>query len=219
MKRIITVLLIFILGTSLKAQEQVLTQIIDSAFENTNRIENAAKAQVPYRGSIGGMLPYTSNAQGPSFKAFFNENVAFQTDLLFKVAFTGGKDVKENRNTFVFYFSIEANVNIVYQKKLKEKEKTDLYWLIGGGMSLGHQLFLSNGKFGLNTIIGLEYVYKKKNISLQFDVRPGYGLLYNLSETNINTPLISFSKNPWSHFDWMMGLTLRYTFKDKNIKK
>jgi hypothetical protein len=171
------------------------------------------KSQPPYRASVGGITPYTSLAFGPSFKAFFTDQVAFQTDIFFKEILTAGKDVYINETAFAFYLSVETNVNFIYQKKIKEKAVSELFWLIGGGVSLGYSLTPVSGKFGVNAIVGLEYVFKKKPLAIQIDFRPGYGLLF----TNYAYVEAMFTtlKNPWSHFDWFIGATLRYAFNNK----
>ena len=178
---------------------------------------NKTMAQVPYKASIGGMPLYASTALGPSFKAFFTDNVAFQTDIFFKGIFTAGIDTKSNEISFALYISAETNINFYYPKKLKEKNSFDLFWLTGGGISLGHQSgfgFIGGGKFGINAILGMEYVFKNKPLAIQIDFRPGYGLLFNSNNDYVETLFYTY-KNPWHHYDWLMGCTLRYTFKEK----
>ena len=170
-------------------------------------------AQSPYKASVGGVL-YPSTAVGPSFKAFFTDKVAFQTDVFLKVVLAGGKDVDINRIVLAFYLSVETNVNFIYQKKIKEKENLELFWLTGGGVSLGYSWTPGSGKFGVNAIMGIEYVFKEKPLAIQIDFRPGYGLLFN-SNYNYVEAVFFEHKNPWSHFDWLIAFTLRYTFKEK----
>ena len=172
-------------------------------------------AQVPYKASVGGIMPYTSLAVGPSFKFFFTDNVAFQTDILVKGVLTGGVDVDKNKISFAPYLSIEANMNVIYQKKLKENSISELFWLMGGGVSFGYSWTPGNGKFGVNTLFGLEYVFMNKPIAIQIDFRPGYGLLFNSSVDSYVEAIFFTHTNPWSHFDWFIGGTLRYTFKQK----
>ena len=169
-------------------------------------------AQAPYKASVGGIL-YPSLAVGPSFKVFLTNNIAFQTDMLFKAVFTGS--INEGA---VLYFLLETNTNVTYQKKFKEKETYELFWLMGGGLSLGYQIS-GNGKFGVNTIMGFELCAKKIPLTFQMDLRPGYAMLFNMNGSPIETFSVFSSnyldKNPWHHFDWLLGFTLRYTFKNK----
>ena len=175
------------------------------------------KAQSPYKASVGGVV-YAGIAAGPSFKAFFTDKVAFQVDFLFRGTATGNLDLKENTCGPVLYFALETDLNIVYQKKLKET--SNWFWFIGGGVGMGRQLIAGNGKFGANVILGFEYVCEKIPLTIQLDLRPGYAMLYNLDSDELNkVQYFDPVKSPWSHFDWLAGLTLRYAFKEKNNKK
>jgi hypothetical protein len=168
-------------------------------------------AQSPYKASVGAVIPY-STAIGPSFKTFFKDNVAFQTDILYKSILSG--DIK---NGLLLGVVVEANINIMYQKKLKEKKTSDLFWFIGGGVSGGYSFLGDVGKFGVNSIIGLEYVFRNIPLVIQLDLRPGYGLFLG----GYNNEVYFFfaeAKTPFSYFDWMFGFTLRHAFKEKTKK-
>lgn len=177
-------------------------------------------AQAPYRASVGGVSPYPSTATGLSFKSFFTDNVAFQTDILFRATFTGyiSKEVSDP----ILYFLLETNTNVMYQKKFKDKTTYELFWLMGGGVSLGYQLD-GHGKFGVNAILGFELCAKKIPLAFQMDLRPAYAMLFNFNDRPIGTFAVFtdyyIDKNPWSHFDWLIAFTLRYTFKEKRIQE
>jgi len=64
-------------------------------------------SQAPYKASVGGIIPYTSLASGPSFKLFFTEDVAFQADIFVKGVLTAGIDAYYNKLSFVPYISID----------------------------------------------------------------------------------------------------------------
>jgi hypothetical protein len=49
------------------------------------------------------------------------------------------------------------------------------------------------------------------------DLRPGYGMLFNSGE-KLNGGGYIPANNPWSHFDWTLAFTLRYTLKKKIIE-
>lgn len=198
-------------ATVLKAQEQTFIQAFDSVFMNVSKTDATTKLQTLYKASVGGMLP-SFMAMGASFKTFFSEHIAFQTELLYKVTLVGSIDKKRISFGGV-YPAIEFNTNVMYQKKIKNNKKFELFWFIGGGVSLGCDLFGPNGKFGTNMIIGLEYIFLNKPLAFQIDVRPGYGMLFN-SDKRLNNGFYP-NINPWSHFDWLIGFTLRYTFKNK----
>jgi len=180
---------------------------------------NNVTAQVPYKASVGGVLP-SLFAGGPSSKFFFKEHIAFQADILLKTVLTAGRDADINKPIFAVYIDLEANLNIVYQNKFKEKEYSEYFWLIGGGVSYGYDFagFVGGGKrggkIGVNTIFGIEIVNKATPVSFQIDFRPGYGMLFTFNNSWVDATFLSH-KSPWSHFDWMIGFTLRYTFKKK----
>ena len=169
-------------------------------------------AQAPYKASVGGMLP-SFFALGPSAKFFFSERIAFQADILWRDGFTIGKDMDWNERGLALYLGLETNLNFIYQKKLKEKKKSELFWFTGGGISFGYTL-ANNGKFGANAIVGLEYVFNNAPIALQIDFRPVYGMLFTFDKSPIHGFFFRH-ESPWSHFDWLLGFTLRYTFKKK----
>jgi hypothetical protein len=174
-----------IITAFLQAQNQTFTQMIDSTM-TTNQFGVAAKPNVPYKTSIGGIVPYTSLAFGPSFKFFLTEYIAFQADIYIKGVLTAGIDANIHTIAFAPYMSIETNVNIYFQNKIKDKSSLALFWLFGGGMSFGYVFTPDNGKFGLNTIIGLEYIFKKRPLTIQLDIRPGYGLLFHPKDCYLN---------------------------------
>jgi len=225
MKKTIFLAVLIINSIILQAQfKSDYTAAFDSIFSNISRTEATMeilaernepenKMQMPYKTSIGGIMPFTSLAFGPSLKFFFTEHLAFQADIFIKGVLTGGVDLVDNKTAFVIYLSIESNINVMYQKKIKEKNKSELFWLMGGGVSLGYCWTPNNGKFGTNVILGLEYILKNTPMAIQIDFRPGYGLLFN-SDHYISVPFSSFN-NPWHHFDWFIGGTLRYTLKKK----
>ena len=171
-------------------------------------------AQTPYKASIGGMFsPFlpVMGVGGLSFKSFCTDHLVYQTDIYLKMMITGDLD-----EAAAFYTSYVVNANLIYQKKMKEQEKSNLFWFMGGGVSLGFT-FIGNAKFGANAIMGIEYVFSQKPLSIQMDLRPGYGILFS-SFSRINGVWIP-NDNPWHHFDWYMGVTFRYTFKEKTENK
>lgn len=161
-----------------------------------------AKAQAPYTHSIGGNV---GNMQAFSYKTFVTNHFAIQVDLGTKITLGAG----EHWNTEIWDF--ELNPNFMYEGHFTK----GLYGFIGGGVALGYNWNLwglqydwygyhwgartcDNGKFGVNAIMGLEYKFNAP-VTLQFDFRPGYGLL--------------FDENwHWSYFDWGLNLSCRYTF-------
>lgn len=210
----------FIISMMITYAQNSFTEAFDNVFRNISRTDTAvgvhSEAQSPYRVSLGGVV--YGNALGPSLKVFLTNNIAIQTDILYKGVITGC-----TYNAFILYFLLETSTNVFYQKKFKEKDTYELCWLMGGGVSLGFQFNKfgfdfgdGNGKFGINAIMGFELCAKKIPLTFQMDFRPGYALLFNSGE-NLNTygwwspP----NKNPWSHFEWLIAFTFRYKFKNK----
>ena len=176
-------------------------------------------AQAPYKVSVGGVISPVISV-GVSCKTFFGENVAFQIDLLVKDIST--VYLKENRNmpNMLSYGAFEQNVNLMYQKKAKDLKKVELFWFVGGGGSVGYAKKIDHtyGKFGVNVITGLEFVFKKVPLSIQIDLRPGYGVLsyYHYSDNYADAPMSHYPKSSTlHHFDWLTGFTFRYAFKGK----
>jgi len=170
-------------------------------------------AQAPYKASVGGI--HAVSGIGPSVKAFITDHVTIQTDFLFIASFPICKE--KNDTYFAMIVLIEQNTNIMYQKKIKNKSKSELFWFIGGGVTFGYHAFVWNAKFGVNTISGFECVFKKIPFAIQFDIRPGYGILFNSGKT-LNYGIFRPNINPSSYFDWLIGLSFRYTLNNKIVE-
>ena len=165
-------------------------------------------AQAPYKASVGGMISYLPVVGGFSLKTFITKEFSFQTDIYFKTMLTGG--IHEG---YAIYSSCVINPNFMYQNKMKELKQSELFWFLGSGVSFG---FTMKGcvKFGANAIMGIEYIFFNTPLSIQIDMRPGYGMLFSFSN-EFNNLFLSNDKNPWHHFDLMIGFSIRYTFKNK----
>ncbi|MGI6291390.1 MAG: hypothetical protein ACOXZH_03040 [Bacteroidales bacterium] len=163
-----------------------------------------------YKASIGGMAPI--GIAGGSFKTSFNENFFLQTDAFYNVRLCLYR--KNSSTHFEVFPFFESNTNIMYQEKLKEKQKVDLFWFVGGGMTLGGWFGSPNVKTGLNVIIGLEYILKiKQSLSFQIDFRPGYALLFDTVYKQSEGYFFGYSgENLIHHFDWLFSFTVRRTF-------
>lgn len=155
-----------------------------------------------YTHSIGGNV---GNMQAVSYKTFITNHFAIQVDLGTKITLGAG------RHWNAEIWDLELNPNFMYEGHFTK----GLYGFIGGGVSLGYNWNIwgahynwvghhwgsrtcDNGKFGANAIMGLEYKFNAP-VTLQFDFRPGYGLLFNRDWN-------------WSYFDWGLNLSCRYTF-------
>lgn len=157
-----------------------------------------ANAQAPYKHSIGGTV---GSMEAFSYKTFIGDHFAFQIDAGYKLTLGASKDFN------LTIYDVEANPNFMYEGNFTK----GLYGFIGGGVSLGYCWNLGGwdyynyysrhhglGKFGVNAIMGLEYKFNIP-LTLQFDFRPGYGLLFD------DDPV-------WNYFDWGLNVGVRYTF-------
>ncbi|MBQ4356107.1 MAG: hypothetical protein II757_05545 [Bacteroidales bacterium] len=161
-----------------------------------------ANAQAPYRHSIGATV---GNMQAFCYKTFPTSNFAIQIDAGEK--FTVGAGHTRGWGGWSSTFgTVGANVNFLYEPNATG----GLYWFIGGGPSLGywwsevahgHLYYVHGdwGKFGVNAMGGLEYKFNIP-LALQFDFRPGYGLMFDGYDNTI------------SYFDWSVNAGVRYTF-------
>ncbi len=136
-------------------------------------------AQAPYKHSVGLTL---GSADGISYKNFLKDNLALDINLGYHVTYFKGRC-----HTF------EVNPNIEYELSA---HSDGLYWFVGGGLSLGYGT-PGAGKFGINAIGGVEYKFNIP-LTLQLDLRPGFGTTFN-------------SSGSWGYFDWGISLGVRYT--------
>ena len=152
-------------------------------------------AQSPYSMGVGAAV---GNVFGPSFKVFVTDNFAISADLSVRVCPTIYEGVS------LTTFSLDLNPNFMYESSITN----NLYWLAGGGVTLGYIFGLAaygdmmignSGRFGINANGGIEYKFDIP-LAIQADVRPGYGLLFNSGPGVANG------------FDWAAVATIRYTF-------
>lgn len=155
----------------------------------------SAQAQAPYKHSIG---VTAGTLEAVSYKTFITNHFAFQADLGYQYIVTDVQYWGKSRELQ----ALNLNPNFMYEGSLTK----GLYGFVGGGVSLGYlwinPLFVldavSLGKFGTNAIVGLEYKFNIP-LTLQFDFRPGYGLIFD-------------EYNTLNFFDWNLCAGVRYTF-------
>lgn len=171
---------------------------------------STVKAQ-PYKMSIGGIVGTT---EGASFKMFIAPKLALQADLGFKYGSYYYNYAYDYYSGYNWFWTLELNPNLKYQGNIHEWNVGGLQWFAGGGVGLGYVLSKyhyfyddyndirdnngARGKFGVNAIGGVEFFFKKIPLTTQFDMRPGYGLL--------------FGSGTKSYFDWGCNVSVRYTF-------
>ena len=184
-----------------------------------------SKTGNPYVHSLGGVI---GGLNGVSYKGFIFgiPGLALQADLgvrlsvlgprvsstLMSAAGSSSANVKWDRS--YFYFTFEANPNIVYQDLIYNDRPFWLSWYAGGGVSLGlmeyglvNDLSGIGGKFGFNGIGGLELGLRTAPVIFDLDFRPGYGMGFWTGTMSVGkyTSIMSF-------FDWAITASIRYQF-------
>lgn len=150
---------------------------------------NAADSKISLGLTLGGF-------NGASLKAYNvggAKNFAITTDLGFKVT-----NLSQGQNVW-----LECNPNFLCQKSVASFAKGSVDFYFGGGISLGLLHALgggTSGKFGTNTIFGVEVPFKSIPLAVGLDFRPGYGLSFVQGGHS-------------SFFDWSLGASIRYIFK------
>ncbi len=169
--------------------------------------------------------------EGLSYKGFISDKLAIQADLAFKVIPTRGTRIvthkasggnvstdwtttSEISGSFTAW-TFEANPNLLYQSQITAFDECALYWYAGGGVSLGMGNDFSGaagvyGKWGVNAIGGLELAFDIP-LTLFFDFRPGYGMLFDYAKEVIGGP-VAQRRICTNFFDWGIGLGARYCF-------
>ena len=127
---------------------------------------------------------------------------------------------------FISYFSawsLEMNQNFLCQGHIKRWDDYCLDAFFGGGFSFGgvfggydytqkydsrygyyEDYYKNIGlKFGINAMLGMEFMFERIPLTLQLDFRPGYGLYVDFGE--------AYSLYP-AFFDYAVTASVRYTW-------
>lgn len=188
--------------------------------EKTHK-ENTAifSEKFPYKHSLGLVA---GNINGISYKTFIKDHFAIELDLAgFEVSLCSFYNnyyyqynyYKYNRTILAMSAPV-LHLNFLYQGHFTK----GLYGMVGGGINIGYSFtpelrkayrpnMYNNpyanweefGKAGAGALLGLEYVFEKP-VALQFDFRPGYGILFS-------------DLDYYNFFDWSLCLSVRYVFK------
>lgn len=188
-----------------------------------------ANAQAPYKHSIGATV---GSIESFTWKTFPTDHFAIQLDAgtkfttgpgcyVYNYSYEGNHSKDKEKHLGITPYTFEVNANFMYQANFTK----GLYGFIGGGPSLGycyvgyaryHDYYsyygaFTNGdneygKFGVNAMLGLEYKFSIP-LTLQFDFRPGYGMLFT-SETNHG----AHYTGTFHYFDWGLNFGVRYCF-------
>lgn len=179
----------------------------------------------PYMHSLGLVV---GNINGISYKTFIKDHFAIELDLAgFEMSLCSFRDYYEYYDNYNYqskYYEYIRTVsamsapvlhlNFLYQGHFTK----GLYGMVGGGINIGYSFtpelrkayrpYMYNdpyanweefGKAGAGALLGLEYVFEKP-VALQFDFRPGYGILFS-------------DLDYYNFFDWSLCLSVRYVFK------
>ncbi len=172
------------------------------------------------------------SVEGVSYRYFVNEHVAVQTNLMWKYLSTYGTTV--SRQTLDVMgksqtsrtsqwgklrgWTAEVNPNFIYQTTVRAWAWGSLYWNSGVGVGMGvaqdwrmpadYPLW---GKFGINTISGLELSFCKYPISVFTESFAGYGLLWNNYEVHL-FGATSLTRSCNHFIDWGSGIGIRFAF-------
>jgi len=177
----------------------------------------------PYKHSLGIVA---GNINGISYKTFVKDHFSIELDLAgFEMSLCPIETYVSYNNSYYYggyfyYRNVLAmsapvlHLNLLYQGHFTK----GLYGMVGGGINIGYsfteelrrayQPYMYNcpycyweefGKAGAGALLGLEYVFEKP-VALQFDFRPGYGVLFS-------------DLNDYHFFDWALCLSVRYIFK------
>lgn len=179
----------------------------------------------PYKHSLGIVA---GNINGISYKTFVRKHFAIELDLAgCEVSLCSFRDYYEYYDNYNYqskYYEYIRTVsamsgpvlhlNFLYQGHFTK----GLYGMVGGGINIGYSFtpelrkayrpnMYNNpyanweefGKAGAGALLGLEYVFEKP-VALQFDFRPGYGILFS-------------DLDYYNFFDWSLCLSVRYVFK------
>ncbi len=172
------------------------------------------------------------SVDGISYRYFVDGHWAVQTNVMWKYLTTHGttvtslttdvNGVPQTSTTSqwgkLHGWTAEINPNFIYQTAICTWDFGGLYWNSGAGVSLGvaqdwnvpydYPLW---GKFGVNSISGIELTFNKSGVSLFTESFVGYGLLWNSYERYLyGTTSLTQSLN---HFiDWGSDIGVRVSF-------
>jgi hypothetical protein len=167
-----------------------------------------------------GIINGYSLLPGVTYKYSSSQHFSLETDLNPKILITG-RLLSEKANHIIMYM-IELSENFLYQQSFAEKNNISYQYLFGGGINGAIQPFSPVvWKFGANAFAGIEFIFQDRPISLQVDIRPGYGLLLRSPKTieaqhhylDLLTP--GLQQNPQSCFDWAINFSIRFHKKNK----
>jgi len=181
----------------------------------------SVSAQGRYRHGVGVVV---GSLNGLSYKTFLSENFCIQADAAFGIQHTIAGDFRvgeielPKKSTYEGdIWTASLNPNFLYQSLIQTWDWGGISVFGGAGFSLGCMdhftadptpidTYINSvmGKFGVNVMAGVELGFDDVPVSIQLDLRPGYGLGF-LPTDHDQTVTMSF-------FDWAAALSVRYVF-------
>ncbi|MBR1877533.1 MAG: hypothetical protein IJ814_00860 [Paludibacteraceae bacterium] len=173
----------------------------------------ALSVSAQYKHAVG---PIVGTLYGGSYKTFFNDHLALQTDLGIGLhrnpgaGYVNGEYYRKFMNEG--YWNLMVNPNLLYQAPIATPNSGTFSYYIGGGIHLGMAMEYSSpeplGNAGANAMAGIEWSFNKIPLALSFDFRPGYSCVFGIEKYYSTSYIISLHM-----FDWAIGLSARYYFK------
>jgi hypothetical protein len=137
---------------------------------------------------------------GAQAKFMFTENLGLIEELGYFMNLDGGTAEKYGRSS---YAGLVNNTTFVYQRPITRMATFQVDWYAGGQAKIGWMPFnfernVHMGIFGLGTAGGVEVKIKEAPISLSFDFRPGWAMMFYGDGVGVHM------------FDYSFNLGVRY---------
>ena len=189
------------------SQEEVPTGRDSSQKINNNTLQ--------YKHSIGLSLGMFN---GISLKNNLVSNVYLQTDIGFSYIGMPFSLIMTSE-PLLGYLDIGARLGFIYEKSfLKHKNS---FWFLGGGFDFGKDIIDDSAPYGFSSlyplkvgahaIVGFEWTFNIP-LSLQLDIRPGYGVLFASNKFVHSNDWFVITKFPCHFFDFTVAFSIRYLF-------
>ena len=220
-KKLLPLLVLLLLFGGMARGQGMLTD--SSASRNALPTKSDTISSPEYKHSVGLINGY-SLVPGVTYKYCISRHFSLETDLYPKLLITG-KLLSEKAN-HIFLPLIELSENALFQNLFAVKGNVSYQYVFGGGINGALQPFFPViWKIGINAFVGIEFSFLDRPVSLQVDIRPGYGLLLRSAKTieeqrhfwNLLTP--GLRRNPQSCFDWAVNFSIRFHKKINHYEK
>lgn len=195
-----------------------LTMNVGASAQSDNiNMQKSNEATPAYKHSVGLSLGMFN---GLSMKNYLADHVYFQTDvglsyigLPFSLIMTS--------TPLIGYSDLGVRLGVMYEKQFQKHPAN--FWFVGGGIDFGKDLVddpevfssIWPMKIGIHGIAGFEWTFKIP-LSLQLDIRPGYGILLVSNNFMTSNDWFVITKFPCHFFDFTVAFSIRYRFGKTN---